>query len=44
MDWKVGEGWSCELSNDYTSAGYQVVVDEKAGVIEIRNQSTLKVY
>ena len=44
MDWKAGEGWSCELSNDYKSAGYQVVVDEKAGVIEIRNQSTLKVH
>ena len=40
MEWKTDEGWSYERCNYYTTVGYQIVTDKKAGVIEIRNRST----
>ena len=40
MEWKTDEGWSYEWCNYYTTVGYQIIADKKAGVIEIRNQST----
>ena len=39
IGWKTDERFSCEWRNDYTTAGYQIVIDENAGEIEIRNQS-----
>ena len=43
VGWKTDEGWSYERYNDYTSTGYRIFIDEKAKVIEIRNQNTSRV-
>ena len=41
--WKTDEGWSYERCNDYTTTEYQIVIDEKADVIENINQDTSRV-
>ena len=42
MRWKKDEGWSYEWWNDWKTTGHQIIIDEKAGVFETRNQNTLK--
>ena len=39
-EWKTDEGWSYEWCKYYTIVANQIVTNEKAGVIEIRNLNT----
>ena len=34
--WKTDERWSYEWWNDYTTIGYQMVMDKKTWVVEIK--------
>ena len=36
MRWEADKRWLCECYKDYTIIEYQVVTDEKAGVIETK--------
>ena len=36
--WGTGKRWLYESCNDYTNIEYQIVIDEKAGVIEIKTK------
>ena len=38
MRWEADKGWLYEWFNDYTTIGYQIVIDEKVGVIEIETK------
>lgn len=42
-EWKTDEGWSYEKGNDYKTIGYQVFIDNKVDVIEIKNQNASRV-
>ena len=35
MEWKADKEWSYEWYNYYTIVGYQIITDEKAGLMEI---------
>ena len=37
------EGWSYERGSDYKTIGYQVFIDNKVDVIEIKNQNASRV-
>ena len=38
MGWGTVKKWLCESCKDYASIEYQVVIDEKAGVTEIKTK------
>ena len=38
MRWEADKAWLYEWCNDYTTIEYQVAIDEKAGVIEIKTK------
>ena len=38
MRWEADKRWLCECCNDYGTTEYQVVIDEKTGVIEIKTK------
>ena len=38
MRWGTGKRCLCESCKDYTTIEYQIVIDEKAGVIEIKTK------
>ena len=42
-EWKADEGWFYEKGNDYKTIGYQIFIDNKADVIEIKNQNVSRV-
>ena len=38
MGWGTVKKWLCESCKDYASIEYQVAIDEKAGVTEIKTK------
>ena len=38
MRWEADERWLYEWCNDYTTIEYQVFIEEKSGVIEIKTK------
>ena len=38
MRWETEKRWLHEWSKDYTTIEYQIVIDEKAGIIEIKTK------
>ena len=38
MRWKADKRWSYEWCNDYTTTEYQVVIDDKSGIIEFKTE------
>ena len=38
MRWETDKRWLYEWCNDYTTIEYQIVIDEVAGVIEIKTK------
>ena len=38
MRWGTDKRWLCESCKDYTTIEYQIVIDEKAGVIEVKTK------
>ena len=38
MRWGSEKRWLCESCKDYTTIEYQIVIDEKGGVIKIKTK------
>ena len=38
MRWGSDKRWLCESCKDYTTIEYQIVIDEKGGVIKIKTK------
>ena len=38
MRWEAHKRWLCECCNDYRTTEYQVNIDEKTGVIDIKTK------
>ena len=38
MRWETDKRWSYESCNDYETIAYQILIDKKAGVIEMKTK------